>query len=68
MKHMCRACIVWGRTETHVNVTERDFLLCVSSPPTQSSDVSSKICQLFFVNKHLERGISEAYTRKNGAS
>jgi hypothetical protein len=68
MKHMCRAHIVWGRTETHVNVAERDFLLYVSSPPTQSSDACSKIYQPFFVNKHLEHGISQAYKSKSGAS
>jgi len=66
--HVSRARIVWGRTATHVNVEERDFLLSVSSPPTQSSDVCSKIYQLFFVNKHLERGISQANASKSGVS
>ena len=36
MKHMCRARIVWGRTETHVNVAERDFLFSVSSLATHT--------------------------------
>jgi len=66
--HVSRVRIVWGRTATHVNVAERDFLLSVSSPPTQSSDVCSKIYQPFFVNKHLQRGISQANAGKNGAS
>jgi hypothetical protein len=36
MKHVCRARIVWGRTETHVKAAERDFLLSVSSPHTHT--------------------------------
>lgn len=66
--HVSRVRIVWGRTATHVNVAERDFLLSLSSPPTQSSDVCSKIYQPFFVNKHLELDISQADARKSGAS
>lgn len=65
---MSRECTVWGRTVTRVNVAERDFLLSVSSPPTQSSDVCSEIYQLFFVNEHLGRGISQTNARKSGAS
>ena len=67
MKHVCRARIVWGRTETHVKVAERDFLPSVSSPHTQSSDLAPK-CNRLFVNKHKQRGTADAYTRKNGAS
>jgi len=66
--HVSRVRIVWGRTATHVNVAERDFLWSVSSPPTQSSDVCSEIYQPFFVNKHLEHGISQANASKSGAS
>lgn len=66
--HVSRARIVWGHTATHVNVAERDFLLSVRSPPTQSSDVCSKIYQPLFVNKHLERGISQVNASKSGAS